>query len=119
MQQDKPLRRLGYHSGACKGLLARSPARRQTLPSDQPPLPAGLPRPRLHVTTRYVCQDPPIDAPSPSLRLAASAGNPLADAVSERKPDGQSHRKIEYQVTHRHRPGNDHQIVSALNNGKM
>ena len=59
MQQDKPLRRLGYHSGACKGLLARSPARRQTLPSDQPPLPAGLPRPRLHVTTRYVCQDPP------------------------------------------------------------
>ena len=118
MQQDKPLRRLGYHSGACKGLLARSPARRQTLPSDQPPLPAGLPPAAARYDTLHV-PEAPIDAPSPSLRLAASAGNPLADAVSERKPDGQSHRKIEYQVTHRHRPGNDHQIVSALNNGKM
>jgi hypothetical protein len=61
----------------------------------------------------------PIEAASASLRLAAAAGNQLANAVSERKPDGQSHRKIKYQGTHRHRPGNDHQIVSALNYGKM
>jgi hypothetical protein len=51
--------------------------------------------------------------------VAAAAGNQLANAVSERKPDGQSHRKIKYQGTHDHRPGNDSQIVSALNNGKM
>jgi hypothetical protein len=61
----------------------------------------------------------PIDAPSASLRLAAAAGNQLANAVSERKPDGQSHRKIKYQGTHGHRPGNDNQIVPALDNGKM
>jgi len=61
----------------------------------------------------------PIEAPSASLRLAPSAGNPLANAVSERKPDGQSHREIKYQGTHGHRLGNDNQIVSALNNGKM
>jgi hypothetical protein len=61
----------------------------------------------------------PIKAASASLRLAASAGNQLANAVSERKPNGQSHRKIKYQGTHGHRLGNDCQIVSALNYGKM
>ena len=61
----------------------------------------------------------PIEAPSPPLRLTAAAGNPLANAVSERKPDGKSHRQIKYQGTHVHRLGNDHKIVSALNNGKM
>jgi hypothetical protein len=39
----------------------------------------------------------PIEAPSPPLRLTAAAGNPLANAVSERKPDGKSHRQIKYQ----------------------
>jgi hypothetical protein len=61
----------------------------------------------------------PIEAASPSLRLAASAGNPLANAVSERKPNGESRYEIKYQGTHAHRLGNDHQIVSALNNRKM
>jgi hypothetical protein len=61
----------------------------------------------------------PIEAASASLRLAAAAGNQLANAVSKRKPDGQSHREIEYQGTHGHRLGNDNQIVSALNNRKM
>src|SRR5262249_41377166 len=60
-----------------------------------------------------------IEAASPSFRLAASARNPLANAVSEREPDGKSHGQVKYQGRHGHCFGNDHQIVSALASGKM
>jgi hypothetical protein len=44
---------------------------------------------------------------SPSLRLATPAGNPFANAVSEREPDGQSHCKVKYQGRHDHRLGDN------------
>jgi len=107
------LTRLGHHSGACKGLLARSPAQAtKAPPRDQGPLPTGFPPAAARYDTLRV-PEAPIEAPSASLCLAPPPGNPLANAVSEHKPDRQSHRKIKYQGTHGHRPGNDNQIVSA------
>src|SRR5262249_13043158 len=53
------------------------------------------------------------EALSPPLRLATPAGNPFANAVSQREPDGQSHRKVKYQGRHDHRLGNNHWASAA------
>src|SRR5215471_5886549 len=60
--------------------------KRERPPSKQRPCPQGS-RPRLQLTMRQVDQKPPSRPSSPSLRVTASAGNPLANAVSERKSD--------------------------------
>src|SRR5215471_8683333 len=92
--------------------------KRERPPSNQRPWPAGFSAAAARHGALRV-PEAPIEAPSPSLRLAASAGNPLANAVSKREPDGERRHEIKYQGTHGYRPGNDHQILSALNNGKM